>query len=215
MPNERAWRAEAETQTSLKANVDDAALVLRLGLAVTAIRAAHMLTVKVGDGTTPHERGLHLWSFVLAVAYIHEAKVTASPRFPRVKELALKAGATKDLAADIGQLFSGKSRLGQLAERVRNSTVFHFDEQFVRKWIAEQNAQHVVWAEGLGPRVGKQLYRASLDTVTGNLLSGTDDPADLQKLIAEVLPATEKLLAFLEHAIAGYLDSVGAELIEE
>lgn len=33
--------------------------------------------------------------FVVAVAYLQEARVTLQPRFPEVKELAMKGGATE------------------------------------------------------------------------------------------------------------------------
>jgi hypothetical protein len=132
MASERPWKAEADTAASLTANIDDAARVLRLGLAVTAIRSAHRLTIAVNDGHNPLDRGLFLWSFVLAVAYLHEAKVMAS------------------------------------------------------------------WAEGIGPRVGNILYRASLDTVAGNLLPGAEDDAERRELIGEVLSATAIVLQFFE-----------------
>jgi hypothetical protein len=189
MADERPWKAEADTAASLTTNIDDAVLVLRLGLATTAIRSAQRLTLAVAKGDNPLDQGLHLWSFVLAVAYIHEAKVMASPKYPRVRDLAKQAGATDALIAEVGQLFSGKSRVGQLAERVRNGMVFHFDEDSVKTWIGEQRAATVLWAEGVGPRVGNTLYRASLDTVAGNLVPGSNNPAELSKVIDEVVAA--------------------------
>jgi len=211
----RPWKAEADVAASLTANTDDAALVLRLGLAVTAIRGAHRLTVAVSDSSSPLDNGLRLWSFVLAVAYLHEARVMASPKYPRVRDLAKEGGATDDLAAAVGQIFSGKTRVGQLAERVRNEMVFHFDEGSVRKWIGEQNGPTVFWAEGVGPRVGNTLYRASLDSVAANLLPGVDDKEAMKELLHEVLTATTAVLEFFERAIAGYLHSVGAVIVEE
>jgi hypothetical protein len=70
----------------------------------------------------------------------------------------------------------------------------------------------VVWAEGLGPKTGNTLYRAAADVAASNIMPGVDDAAKRQQLLADVLTETDQILKLLEHALAGYMNSIGATL---
>jgi hypothetical protein len=211
------WTVEAETQKSLKANTDDAVLVLRLGVAITAMRAAQRLTLCCRDSDEPGMQRDRLWAFLLAGAYLHELRVTLQPRFPRVKELALQGGGTEAEAKEVGEVISGKSDFSKSIEKIRNELVFHFDEEAVKKWINEYDSSSVVWAEGVGDATGNVLYRASTDAVSSAILPGIDPTTDdgrqqLTGFIKQVLHATDVVMKFFERATAGYLASVGAKM---
>lgn len=212
MQDNRPWKLGVDVKRALKANVDDAVLVVQLGIVVTAIRAAQRLTIatRSAEDQPPSAQGTRLWAFLLALAYLHEARVTIQAHFPKVKALALEAGATDEDARQIGALLSGKTGLGDVMSRVRNQLVFHFDEDAVRRWVIDYDGDFVHWADGIGPQTGNVLYRASTDAVAAGILPGSDREDNERFVRDEVLPAMERLPSFLEKAIAGYLKSVGA-----
>ncbi len=70
----------------------------------------------------------------------------------------------------------------------------------------------MVWAEGLGPKVGNTLYRASADVAASNILPGEDEAEKRQQLMADVITETDQILKLLEHAQAGYMNSIGGTL---
>jgi hypothetical protein len=216
---ERPWKVEVDALNSLKANVDDTVLALRLGMAISAIRAAQRLTICAGEGEGPGFLRDRLWAFVLAVAYIHEARVTLQPRFPKVKELAIRGGATEDLSKEIAELLSGKSDLTKILNTVRNTLVFHFDEDAARQWVEQYEGDTVLWAQGIGRSTGNVSFNASLDVVAAGLLptriedeAGEEGRRRLRKVIENVVRAMDRLTTFFEHAMAGYIDSVSGKL---
>jgi hypothetical protein len=213
------WSIEADAATSLRRHVDDAVLVLRLGLAVTAIRTAQRFYIASTQWPGAAGERDQLWTFLLATAYLHEARVMLQPRFPRVRELAVMDGATEAEADEVGALLSGRRPLSRTLDRVRNELVFHFDEDAMRRWVDEYSEASVVWAEGTGPRTGDMVYRASTDAVMAALVGerepGTSGQQALRDLLSELLPATEALTDFFEHAISGYLGTVGARGVRQ
>src|SRR5687767_12504675 len=92
----KSWTVEASVADSLHTHQDDAVLVLRLGLALTAMRATQRLTLCAGGRDEPGDVRDRLWAFLLSAAYLHELRVTLQPRFPQVKALALQGGASED-----------------------------------------------------------------------------------------------------------------------
>jgi hypothetical protein len=211
MSEEKPWTVTVDT-VAMKADPQTAGYFLRLGIAITAIRAAHRLTVAVEDIKGPSQPGTRLWAFLLAVAYLHETAVTAQSQYPKLRKFALAAGATQGLLDAVGQTFAGKTAVGAAMARIRNSLVFHFDQPAAEAWIKEFDKPTVVWAEGLGPKVGNTLYRASSDVAASNILPGEDDAEKRQQLMADVLTETEQILRLLEHALAGYMNSIGGTL---
>lgn len=215
----KSWTVEASAADSLHSHPDDAILVLRLGLALTAMRAAQRLTICVSGSDEPGAVRDRLWSFLLAAAYLHELRVTLQPRFPQVKALALQGGATEEDAKRVAEVISGKSEFSKKLDLVRNQLVFHFDEDAIREWIGKQKDDPIVWAYGLGPKTGNVHYSASTDAVVEAILSGQKPSTDDGRkawiaLVDELLETTELVTSFFEHAIAGYLNSVGATLRE-
>jgi hypothetical protein len=212
----KPWRVEVSTN-AVKSTPDEATLALRMGIAVTAIRAAHRLTICADDANGPAAMGERLWAFLLAVAYLHETKVTLQPHFPRVKELALEGGLSEADIRLVGQLFAGKTGLGKAMDRVRNELVFHFDEDAVRKWVAALDSDVVIWAVGSSPKVKDVLYRASADVVSATLApeATNEDPTPLRRLIDEALPAMELVLSLMEHAMSAYVLRAGGRMVEE
>jgi hypothetical protein len=210
----RRWRVEVTSDASLKRNVDDAVLVIRLGLAVTAIRSAQRFYIATSEVPGPGGERDTLWAFLLATAYLHETRAMLQPQFPRVRELAVKGGVTEAHAAEVGALLSGRKPLGRALERIRNELVFHFDAKAVRRWVDGYSEASVVWAEGIGPKTGDVLYRASTDAIVAALVRerapGKTEQQELRDLLSELLPATQAITEFLERAIAGYLDESGA-----
>jgi len=83
----------------IAAGAEDAVLVLRLGLAVNALRAQHRFSDAVNDSKGPGGARDRLWAFIQAVAYVREGLNILSGTSPtpaqsqRVKELAEIGGA--------------------------------------------------------------------------------------------------------------------------
>lgn len=212
------WRVEAPAERSLRDDPDDALLVLRLGIAVTALRASQRLTVSVLNRDDPADESVRLWAFMLAMSYLHEIRVSFGARWPRIKALADAAGAPAELAGEVSDAFlSGKSKLSEVVARLRNSMAFHFDEDPVRDWLKEhENGKgNVIWLRGTGSTNEGLQYRASTDVVSSNILPGVDMETAVGRalmidLIKECAAAQKKVAAWFNLAIAGHLKTHGA-----
>ena len=211
MADDTAWTVTGDA-AAMKADPETAGYMLRLGTAITAIRAAYRLTIAVEDIKGPSAPGTRLWAFLLAVAYLHETAVTAQSGYAKLKKFALAGGATQEQLDAVGQPFAGKTDVGSAMARIRNSLVFHFDQPAAEAWIKDYKEPTVVWAEGFGPKTGNTLYRASTDVAASNIMPGEDDAEKLQQLTADVVTETDQILTLLEHALAGCMNSIGATL---
>src|SRR5439155_23017714 len=121
------------TTESLTAEVETAVLLLRLGIAVNAIRAAQRFFHAFRDAPGPAGERDRLWSFLIALGFLQEAIRTVLNRnFPRIKELAQAGGAQDDLIKDTGALLSGKLPFSKMLGRLRDKVVFHWDEDPIR-----------------------------------------------------------------------------------
>lgn len=216
MSAKNEWKVIADADPSLKANVDDATLVLRLGLAVTAIRSVQHFYLHAKDVPGPAGHRDRLWAFLLANAYLHEAWVTLQPRFRRVRELALKGDATEAQINEAAAFMSGQSTLGSTVARLRNTLVFHFDEDAIRTWVANHQGGPVVWAEGIGPTNGEALYRAATDALSHAIMpdgqSADEVQERLHQMFVNLVPATERILNVFDRAIGAYLLDAGATM---
>jgi hypothetical protein len=166
----------------------------------------------VEDIKGPSAPGTRLWAFLLAVAYLPETAVTAQSRYPKPKKFAMPGGATQELLDAVGQTFAGKTTVGGAMARIRNSLGFHFDQPAAEAWIMDYKEPQIVWAQGLGPKVGNTLFQASVDVTASNITPGEDDAEKRQQLLAEVVTETGQVLKLLEHALAGYMNSLGGTL---
>jgi hypothetical protein len=125
---QKTWKVT----TSANAPFDDAnaILVLRLGLATTALRAAQRYsTLFRKDDESPGSEGSFVWSIMLTLAYLHELRVLLQPRFHMVRDLALQGGVDDDVINAVKMFQSGNSELGRVIEILRNELVFHFEEK--------------------------------------------------------------------------------------
>jgi hypothetical protein len=117
-------------------------------------------------------------------------------------------------------MISGTSALSKRLDLVRNQLVFHFDEDAVREWVKTQKVDPLVWASGRGSKTGNVLYSASTDVIVEAVLGGQKPSTDEGRrawiaFIDDLLKMTEVVTTFFEHAIAGYLNSAGAQLREQ
>jgi hypothetical protein len=213
-----SWRVEAAAEQSLRAEPDDALLVLRLGIAVTALRASQWLTISARGGDSPAEQSIRLWAFMLALSYLHEIRISFNPCWPRIKALADAAGAPPELAGEVSDaILSGKSKLSEVVARIRNQTVFHFDEEPVRDWLRDNEGEkgNVIWLRGKGDTNSGIQYRASTDVASWNILPDVDAETPIgQALMIELMQdckdAQQKVTTWFGFAIAGHLNAHGA-----
>lgn len=105
----KPWKIIGD-KASITGNIDDAALVLFLGIAANAIRAAQRFYWFVRDTPGPGGERDRLWAFLIALGFIHEALQIVRPNFPRVRELAVRGGATKEAVNGVRRLLSGGTR---------------------------------------------------------------------------------------------------------
>ena len=213
------WRVEAPLQESLREDPDDAVLVTRLGIAITALRASQRLTICVAGSDDPAEQSSRLWAFMLALSYLHEIRASFQTRWHRIKPLADAAGAPAELAGQVSDiLLSGKSELSAAVDRIRNGLVFHFDEKPVIEWMKQYTQDPVVWFHGKGQTNGGIQYRASTDAVAWNILPGVDiesgpGRAQVIQLMEQVKDAQHKVALWFDYALAGYLSTRGARKV--
>src|SRR5258708_1161610 len=129
----KPWRIESP-RASIYDNVEQATLALRLGIAVNAMRAVQKFFYNFRDAEGPAGERDRLWAFLIAMGYLKEAIELLRPRFPGIKELALKGGASAEIVQAAAALLSGKSPLSPALDRLRNKLVFHWDEEPIRDY---------------------------------------------------------------------------------
>jgi hypothetical protein len=101
------------SQAAVTDDPDTAVLLLRLGLAVNALRAQHRWTASLVRASTAAEKTDFLFSFVTAASYTREALNILTGTGPtageagRVRQFAEAAGVDPALVAKIGQLMGG------------------------------------------------------------------------------------------------------------
>lgn len=214
------WKIQAP-QASLTADIDAATLVLRLGIAVNAVRAAQRFFCAVEDATGPAGERDRLWAFLIALGFLFEAmKSVLEPSFPQIKALAMAGGAQDWLIDEVDALLSGDLPLSKTLRRMRNKLIFHWDKDPIRDFVKRYSKDFVVWAHGAGDTQGEMLYRVAADALTNSVLPdepGAPQPESeersiepLQTLISDVLAATERVLKLFDFAIAGHLLRTGA-----
>src|SRR5437867_884092 len=72
---------------SLTADVESAVLVLRLGIAVNAIRAAQRFFLASRDAPGPAGERDRLWSFLIALGFLQEARRMLNGDYRRIEKL--------------------------------------------------------------------------------------------------------------------------------
>lgn len=220
---QRLWKVEAP-KVSLTDDIDTATLVLRLGIAVNAIRASQRFYLAVENAPGLAGERDQFWAFLIALGFLREAIVTVLvPKFPMVKELAKAGGAQDELIKKAGELLSGKLPLTKTLDRMRNKLIFHWDEEPIRDFITSYTNEVVVWGNGIGPTQGEMIHSVAVEAVTKFLLPDEPDapqpePSErtierLNSLISDVLSAMRSIEQFFEFAIIGYMKRTGAQVI--
>ena len=218
---QRRWKIEAP-RSSLSDDLDTGTLVLRLGIAVNAIRAAQRFYA-AADAPGPGGERDRFWAFLIAAGFLNEALQVLRPSFPRVRALAEAGGVASSDIRNASELLSGRRPINQLLDHLRNRLVFHWDDGPIREFAARYSRETVVWGEGVGDSNGEMLYRASADSLCNSVLPDEPDrdvpPVNeglerVRNLIREVTAATRSVLGVFEHAITGYLSASGARIVD-
>lgn len=218
----KPWRIESPG-ASITDNVDQATLALRLGIAVNAMRAVQKFFYNFRDTPGPAGERDRLWAFLIAMGYLKEAIELLRPKFPVIKELALKGGGATETIDAAAALLSGKSPLSPALDRLRNKLVFHWDEEPIREYAKKFTADRAVWAEGMGDTNGEMFYRAPANALTNSLLpddsSEPDTPERNRERIAALMKeagrATNILAEVFDRAIGGHLKQYDTRTVEE
>lgn len=217
----KPWRIESPG-ASISDNVEQATLALRLGIAVNAMRAVQKFFYNFRDAAGPAGERDRLWAFLIAMGYLKEAIELLRPRFPVVKELALKGGASAETVHAAAALLSGKSPLSPALDRLCNKLVFHWDEEPIRDYARKFTADRAVWAEGVGGTNGEMFYRAPTDALTNSLLPNHPNEQDtpernrdrIASLMNEAGRATNLLAELFDRAIGGHLRQYDTRTVE-
>lgn len=215
----RRWKVEA-TKSSLTDDVETATLVLRLGIAVNAIRAAQRFYYTAKDAPGPGGERDRVWAFLIAVGFLVEAIGLLRPKFPQVGLLAQAGGASDDLIRNASALLSGRLPVNRVLDRMRNSLIFHWDEDPIREFVKRYTKDKVLWAEGIGDTQGEMIYGVAADSLTNSILPDEPNAIEpesterslerLKDLMVDVVAATKSLTAFFDCAIRGHLLQTGA-----
>jgi hypothetical protein len=160
------------------ANPDMALLIVRLGLAVNALRAQHRWSVSLMSGNGVANGNDFIQSFVLAVSYTCEAIniLTGTHRRPGqsgvIRSLAERAKVPADLLGTMGQLMGGAHSASALLTRARNQLGFHWDPELLSPQIPAVAVDPIVWLEGQTTLEGDTVYTFAGDVLLNALLPG-------------------------------------------
>ena len=197
---------------------ETAVLVLRLGQAANTIRSLQRFYVNASEGGLPgpgQERD-RVEAFLLACAFLHEARALLQPNFKDIEALAVAGRVDQSSLAALRKFLSGTTKLGRAVKRMRNKLVFHWDEDETVRWVQSRKPDdRVVWAESFGTTKGEMFYRAAIDVVASSIADEYEDDQSvateaLSRIFEELLPATQDLLRVVDAAHLGYWNSVDA-----
>jgi hypothetical protein len=129
-----------------------------------------------------------------------------------IKETASKGGAPHaqmeqvDAVIDVGP----DSVYSRVLKATRDQITYHWDKKPFENWRRSQGGSAVVWVLGEGEREGDVVHLAAVTALTEAILP---NPAyeELSKRIVEVSQACGVVVRIFQYAIAGYLESYGAE----
>ena len=192
---------------------EESALILRLGAAVNAMRAA--LSWFLDSLPTPGPGGKRdrIATLLVATAYLKEAlDRLLCPNYPRIVELARERGASDNLIRSLDVIMSqDKDSLhARVLKRTRNKLVFHWDEKPFSDWAKKSRKQDVTWIRGIGEKDIEAVYWASSDAIVASIAPGAS--ADkLTELLQEVVEASNVLIEVFELAIGAFLNRHGAQ----
>lgn len=192
---------------SVKKDPALATLMLRLGAAVNAIRAAQRWILACKDASGVVGQQDLLWGFLVGAAYLKEAiDSLLRPHYQEIVRLAREDGTPEDAIKSLGNLMSKKPRdlYSRLLMNARNRLVFHWEEETFRHWAEHHNNSTVVWARGTGEKDGGIVFLASSHALLDSLIPDASE-AEIHSRAGEVAEASGLLVGVFQRAIHGYL----------
>lgn len=190
-----------------------AVLMLRLGASINALRAARRMTLLARR--TPGLVGLRdlCWMFPMAAAQLKEAiDSLLRENLTAIRELAGKGGASHVETYQIEALINvgPDSLYSRVLKATRDQITCHWDKKPFESWRQSQGDNPVVWVLGEGEREADVVHLAAVTALTEAILP---HPAyeELNKRVVEVSQGCAVVMRIFDYAIAGYLESYGAE----
>lgn len=193
---------------------EEASLVLRIGVAINALRAAQHWHIAAQSKPGPSGDRDCTWAFLVAIGFVKEAiQSILKPHYKRIAELARAGGATVDQIRALGKLTSTKpqSLYMRVLEKARNELVFHWDASRFIEWARAYGAPTITWVRGRGFTVGEMVITAADDAAVQLIMPGADQAA-IVGMTLEVADAAGLLSDVFEHALIGYFNAKGALL---
>jgi hypothetical protein len=225
LPESRHW-IEAPC-TSITDDRQAAVLVLRLALAVNALRSQQAHTLLIGDDPkTASGKRDRVLSFVIAAAFITEALNIltgtggVAGESKAVLALAKNADVPDEFVKTVRQLMAGTHPASAVLRRIRNQLTFHWDPGVIRGSLKGfETDEPLIWAEGQTTTQGGSFYRLAADVLADAMIvnkvdvpDGEEDKAGSEALKAAILAIVDAMVAvssYFEHAIAGYITQYG------
>jgi hypothetical protein len=206
MKRDESWAITATAQ-SLKANPAAAALMLRLGAAVNAIRASQRLALAAR--ATPGLAGIRdiTWTFLLAVAQLKEAiDGLLRPNYKLIIELAERGGADAEMIKRLGELQSKKpqSLYTRVLMDTRNHLAFHWESEPFELWAGTATEDPVFWVTGSDNTEATVVHHAAARAILEAIAPGADAD-EITKRAKEVSDGTHLISDVFQLAIRGYL----------
>jgi hypothetical protein len=205
------WRIVAP-QTSLTDNVDDATLVLRMGIASNAIRSAQRFYWFVRDASGPAGERDRLWAFLIAIGFVHEAvQAILRPNFARIRILAAAGEADEQSLETAEHLVSGSLPLNGILRRLRNKLIFHWDDDVIREYVRGYAQGDVAWARGVGDSQGESVFSAAANALTNCVLPDELGATEyrneerVRELVSDATPVMGTVLTVFDGAILGHI----------
>jgi hypothetical protein len=218
-----------ETDATPLTDRSEAILVLRLGVAVNALRAQHRFTeaVRGVQQVGPARRREGLWAFLQALAFLKEALKIVKTADGRptlesgiVRRLAEAGQASRAVLESMDKIERDRHVASPIIARARDKVAFHWDRDIFSQWIDDVGATSnpLIWVEGSTPE--EAVYRAAADAIEHGVLTselvisygGGDRDAAFDQLVPGIGGAIECVMRYYDAAIAGFLVQHGATL---
>ena len=198
---------------SLTKEPELAVLMLRLGAAINALKAARRMTLLARR--TPGLVGLRdlCWTFVMTTAQLKEAiDSLLRGNLTLINEAARRGGASRAEMEEVEALIDvgSDSLYSRVLKATRDQITYHWDKKPFENWRQARGDTAVVWVFGEGEREADVIHLAAVTALTEAILP---NPAyeELNKRVVEVSQGCALVMQIFQHAIAGYLESYGAE----
>ena len=192
---------------SLTKEPSEAVLMLRLGAAINAIRAAQRMT-QLSRKTTGMV-GLKdlVWTFTMAAAQLKEAiDSLLKENYQTITEHARQGGASEEELDRLKALTDDHpdSLYMRVLRATRDRITYHWDKEPFEAWRARQTGNSVVWTLAEGTREKHVLQVAAAEAITEAIIPDADYQ-ELSLRVAQVARASGTITAVFQFAIMGYV----------